>query len=168
MQLVERVTGRLRCWTTWYLSYAGRAQLVQSILQSLHVYWSLAFLLPKSVVTEIDKLCRKFLWGGTTERTRPALVGWDTVCLPRRFGGLGLKNQELWIVAVIGKQVWVIANKADILWVKWVAIVYMKNHDFFDIQVTQNMSWHWKQILKTRDLLRLGYQNGAWTSSTDG
>lgn len=116
--LVSKVTARLRSWTTRHLSYAGRAVLVQSILQTLHMYWASAFLLPKSVIAEIDKLCRKFLWSGAAEKNRPALVNWESVCLPRKFGGLGLKNQNLWSLALLGKHVWAIAIKADILWVR--------------------------------------------------
>lgn len=113
-------------------------------------------------------MCRQFLWGGNSDRARPALVSWDSVCLPRMLGGLGLKNQELWSVAAIGKQVWDIASKADTLWVRWVAAIYLKQHEFFDVQVKKDVSWHWKQILKTRDLLRPGYANGSWSGSADG
>lgn len=68
----------------------------------------------------------------------------------------------------IGKQVWAIASKADALWVRWVATVYLKNQDFFEIQVKNNMSWQWKQLLKARDQLRQGYQNGVWKGCANG
>ncbi|GKE97152.1 hypothetical protein Tco_1582007, partial [Tanacetum coccineum] len=38
-----------------------RAQLIASVLGSMQVYWGSVFLLPKSVINDIQKLFKKFL-----------------------------------------------------------------------------------------------------------
>lgn len=53
--LVEKVTTRLHCWTTRNLSFAGRLQLISSVIQSFHIYWASAFLIPKGILEAIDK-----------------------------------------------------------------------------------------------------------------
>ncbi|XP_028074446.1 uncharacterized protein LOC114276808 [Camellia sinensis] len=48
--LIDRITKRVKSWTNRALSYAGRSQLIQSILFSMQVYWSSLFILPKKVI----------------------------------------------------------------------------------------------------------------------
>lgn len=62
--LVSKVVTRLNCWATRHLSFAGRTQLINSVLHSFHLYWATTFLIPKGTLEEIDKHCRKFLWSG--------------------------------------------------------------------------------------------------------
>ncbi|GJR53135.1 RNA-directed DNA polymerase, eukaryota, reverse transcriptase zinc-binding domain protein [Tanacetum coccineum] len=44
------------------LSFAGRLQLVQSVLSSMQVFWSSVFILPKTIGYEIERLMRDFIW----------------------------------------------------------------------------------------------------------
>ncbi|KAL2251969.1 UNVERIFIED_CONTAM: putative mitochondrial protein [Sesamum indicum] len=46
------------------LSYAGRVQLIKSVLMAFSVYWGSPFILPKGVLREIEKRLRSFLWKG--------------------------------------------------------------------------------------------------------
>ncbi|GJR03271.1 hypothetical protein Tco_0526255 [Tanacetum coccineum] len=61
-QFVDKVRSKVEDWKNKYLSYAGRMQLITSMLISVHVYWAAVFLLPKSVVNDIDKVLKGFLW----------------------------------------------------------------------------------------------------------
>lgn len=63
--LIEKITGRLRHWTTKLLSYAGRLQLIKSVLFGISLYWLQIFPLPKKVFKHIEGLCRSFMWSGT-------------------------------------------------------------------------------------------------------
>lgn len=38
MSLIDKITTRVGNWVAKYLSYAGRVQLINSVLRSLHVY----------------------------------------------------------------------------------------------------------------------------------
>ncbi|KAK4384325.1 hypothetical protein Sango_3072000 [Sesamum angolense] len=40
------------------LSFAGRLQLIKSVLMSLNVYWAMAFILPKGVIRAVEKRMR--------------------------------------------------------------------------------------------------------------
>lgn len=63
--LIERIMARIKCWTTRFLTYAGRLQLIKSVIYSIHAYWGSIFLLPKMVINSVEQLCRDFLWTGT-------------------------------------------------------------------------------------------------------
>ena len=48
--------------------------------------------LPKSMCDDIDKTCRKFIWGDTENSKKFHLVSWGTVCTPKAKGELGLRK----------------------------------------------------------------------------
>ncbi|GKA73603.1 RNA-directed DNA polymerase, eukaryota, reverse transcriptase zinc-binding domain protein [Tanacetum coccineum] len=52
--LIDKVRNRILSWQNKVLSYAGRLQLVASILESIQVYWATVFLLPQTVIKEIN------------------------------------------------------------------------------------------------------------------
>lgn len=60
--LVLKLSGKIDCWTTEKLSYADRLQLVRSVLNTLHNYWASMFMLLASILHELDKKCRAYLW----------------------------------------------------------------------------------------------------------
>ncbi|XP_056688098.1 uncharacterized protein [Spinacia oleracea] len=124
--LIDKVISRDKTWTARNLSYAGRLQLVQSILLSLQAYWCQIFILPKKVIKEIQNYCRIFLWTGHTDPSRKSLVVWHRLCLPRSAGGWNLKEMSLWNKAVVSKLLWALTHKMDKLWCRWVHAYYIK------------------------------------------
>lgn len=44
--LIQTILQRVNCWASKLLSYAGRLQLIQSLLFSVQIYWSQVFVLP--------------------------------------------------------------------------------------------------------------------------
>ena len=90
--LVDKITARLKSWTTKHLSYAGRIQLIISVLSSLQVYWMGLFLLPKQVTYQLDQLLRSFLWSGSDLKLKGAKVSWDMITRLKSEGGLGIKK----------------------------------------------------------------------------
>ncbi|KAL0546700.1 hypothetical protein IC582_016612 [Cucumis melo] len=59
--LIQRITSRIRSRSARVLSFAGRLQLVCSVLCSLQVYWAIVFVLPAYVHNEVDKILRSYL-----------------------------------------------------------------------------------------------------------
>jgi hypothetical protein len=62
--LLERIIKRIDSWLFRNLSYAGRLQLLSSILYNLQVYWTSIFILPKKVINAIEQKFNRFLWNG--------------------------------------------------------------------------------------------------------
>lgn len=42
--LLDKITNRITCWSSKFLSYAGRLELIESVLSSLYSYWCTIFL----------------------------------------------------------------------------------------------------------------------------
>lgn len=79
-----------------------------------------------SVIKEIDKKCKEYLWGSTEGNMKLALEAWDAICRPKKLGGLNIKGCKLWNVAAVGKLLWQLVTNKEVLWVRWVHDIYMK------------------------------------------
>jgi hypothetical protein len=60
---------------------------------------------PISVIKAIRSLQRNFLWKGHQGNKKWALVGWDKVCRPKKFGGLGIRDPGK-MNQVMGAKMW--------------------------------------------------------------
>ncbi|XP_062113307.1 uncharacterized protein LOC133824440 [Humulus lupulus] len=84
--IIKKIQLKLHTWASHHLSFAGRAQLINSVLLSIRSFWMSIFILPKSVTKEVDRLCRNFLWGvkdSNSQRSKMHFTAWDQVCLPK-------------------------------------------------------------------------------------
>ena len=52
---------RINSWTARKLSYAGRAQLVQTVLFGVQAYWAQLFIFPAKIIKLIESMCRSYL-----------------------------------------------------------------------------------------------------------
>ncbi|XP_074313598.1 uncharacterized protein LOC141648781 [Silene latifolia] len=143
--LIDKIN-RIRTLRAIKLSHAGRLVLVRSVLKTFHNYWAQMFIIPACCINNIERICRNFLWDGGVDFMRSPLVAWDKACRSKKEGGLGLKNDSLWNQAPLGKLVWWIYTKADLLWVKWVNHTYLKGADWHTYTPTTYSSWYWRKI----------------------
>ena len=49
-ELTKKISSRIVSWNSKFLSYAGRAQLVNSVIMGIHNYWATMFVLPKGLL----------------------------------------------------------------------------------------------------------------------
>ena len=153
--LVDRIVARVKSWTSRVLSFAGRLQLIQSVLFSIQVYWSSIFILPKSVVIKVETTLRSFLWKGSDLGKGGAKVAWSSVCLPKEEGGLGIKSVECWNKAAISKHLWAVcSNLRSSVWVSWVRSTLLKGKNVWEVRCPGDCSWSWRKILGLRCLVR--------------
>ncbi|GKG17101.1 hypothetical protein Tco_0362058, partial [Tanacetum coccineum] len=153
--LIDKVRNRILSWKNKNLSYAGRLQLVASVLESIQVYWATVFLLPQAVIDDINKLLKGFLWNQNDQANGKAKVAWKKLCMPKAKGGLGLKNLNLWNKVMITKHLWNIAADKDTLWVKWINTYKLKGKSIWEVNEEVNDSWGWRNILRMRQDARM-------------
>ncbi|GAU19703.1 hypothetical protein TSUD_78280 [Trifolium subterraneum] len=114
--ILEALTKRLNSWTGHHLSYGGRVTLINSVLSSMPLYFFSFFKAPRCVIKDIEKIQRTFLWGGSLDEKKINWVKWDHVCLPKKNGGLGVKNLELFNIALLSKWRWRFLNHDNAIW----------------------------------------------------
>lgn len=121
--LLDKVRFRFTSWSNRHLSYAGRLQLIQS------------------VIYELERLCSSFLWKGEAGTARGARVSWDSICTPKKCGGLGLRRLVAWNRVFTLKLIWLLYTKAGSLWVSWVTNNLINGRNFWDITYSADGSW---------------------------
>ncbi|GJR40406.1 hypothetical protein Tco_1216090 [Tanacetum coccineum] len=82
--LIDCVKKKINDWRNKYLSYAGRLQLIASILSSLQ-----------------------------EEHLGITSISWKDICTPKSQGGLGLKPLHKWNEALMTKHLWNIMSNKD-------------------------------------------------------
>ncbi|XP_019241757.1 PREDICTED: uncharacterized protein LOC109221761 [Nicotiana attenuata] len=148
--LIEKIVGRITSWTAKFLSYAGRIQLIKSVLFSIQTYWAQIFVLPKKIKKLIEAICRSFLWIGEGNVSKKALLAWEKVCLPKSAGGFNVMNISIWNKDAIRKQYWNLCKEKKKLWIQWMHSYYIKDRNIWEIQLKQT-SWMVSKIMKAKE-----------------
>ncbi|XP_024004020.1 uncharacterized protein LOC112081493 [Eutrema salsugineum] len=152
--LTDKIAAKFKVWTVRSLSFACRLQLITSVIYSLVNFWFSAFSLPKGCLKVIEKLCNRFLWSGVLENKAMVKVGWKQVCLPKKEGGLGLRDFLSWNKVLNLRLVWLIFTNSDSLWVTWIREHRLKRSCFWSYVVKSTDSWVWKFLLSLRQLAK--------------
>ncbi|XP_062085617.1 uncharacterized protein LOC133791714 [Humulus lupulus] len=150
-EIIKKIQTRLHVWANRHLSFAGRTQLIFFVLLGICNYWMNIFMLPYSVIQEIDRLCRNFLRGAKNNRSKFHCSSWSQVCLPKVLGGLGFKEGSNWNKVLLAKYLWALSSKQDMLWVKWIDGVYLKGNSFWSYQLKPDVSWYWRKLCYLRE-----------------
>ncbi|GKV05277.1 hypothetical protein SLEP1_g17307 [Rubroshorea leprosula] len=84
--LTDVFNSKLSKWKGRFLSLGGRITLINSMLDSLLVFWMSVYLIPKGTILLLDQIRRRFLWGGTEGGKKINWVKWEMVCKDKKKG----------------------------------------------------------------------------------
>ncbi|KAL0455324.1 UNVERIFIED_CONTAM: hypothetical protein Slati_0871600 [Sesamum latifolium] len=153
--LIQKVDRRLAGWNHLTLSFAGRVQLIKSVLSSLHTYWASAFILPKAVLKVIEERMRSFLWKGASGRGAEK-VSWKQICRPKKEGGLGIRQVVYMNQSLMLKYIWCILQEDKrSIWVAWVLRYQLQNQTLWTAKVS-NATWCWKKLVNLSAFIKPG------------
>ncbi|KAJ6925336.1 hypothetical protein NC651_009874 [Populus alba x Populus x berolinensis] len=166
--LLERITTRIKLWTSSSLTYAGRLQLIKSVLFSIQVYWSSIFILPCATITKIESILAAFLWRGSSLTSTGAKVAWKAICYALQEGGLGVKNIKTWNRAATLKHIWHLLTDKESIWATWIHANLLRGRSLWHIPMPSNPSWSYRKIIQSREWCRGWFTtaigNGSSTS----
>lgn len=83
MLIKEKMKARVSSWKECQLSQAGKAILVQSVLQVILLYFMGCFLLPKNFLHELNMIMARFWWGNTSSKKKIHWRNYDPFCLSK-------------------------------------------------------------------------------------
>ncbi|GKB04431.1 RNA-directed DNA polymerase, eukaryota, reverse transcriptase zinc-binding domain protein [Tanacetum coccineum] len=106
--LVDKVKKRILDWKNKSLSFAGRLQLIFSVVGSLQVYWSSMFILLVTISNEVERLMGDFLWNYGDFKRGKARIKWSDVCKP--------KVKWVHVYKLKGRNSWDISKKEGSSW----------------------------------------------------
>jgi hypothetical protein len=118
--LVLKCERRLVAFSS-FLSEASRLELTYAVLTALPTYAMCTFLLPKTIIKQIDKYRKHCLWrDADINNKKPPKAAWPMVTLPKDEGGLGVLNLSVQNESLLMKHLHKFFNKAQIPWVQLV------------------------------------------------
>ncbi|XP_039007845.1 uncharacterized protein LOC120135683 [Hibiscus syriacus] len=147
LSLIDKIRARLTLWENKHLSFAGRLQLVRSVLFSLTNYWCRQVMLPRGVIKKVEQLCSRYFWKGADLSAR---VSWRKICLPKSEGGLGVIDIQGWNRACSVRLIRNLLADEGSLWVAWTRSYVIKNANFWHMVPPTDASWNFKKLLKMR------------------
>lgn len=156
--ILDKDQNRLASWKSKVLNMAGRLTLIHYVTAAIPLYAMQTARLPMSICNKLDKINRYFLWGDSEVLKKPHLVNWDTVCLPKLHGRLGIKKTTDMNQAMLAKAGWRLFQKDAGLWASIYQAKYLQqnnplNGNYSNPQVS---SCTWKSIVHGCKLLNQG------------
>ena len=149
--LLLRLSRRIQGWAVRTLRYSGRLQLIISMLQGIHNYWSMYLFLPNGVLNNIQSIFAKFLWGGSLENSCHYKVAWVDCCYKKDEGGLGVKDLFEWNKAAVLLQVWrLTAPNPTSVWILWIHSCLLKRKAFWTTKIPYKCPWNLRKIFNAR------------------
>jgi hypothetical protein len=116
--LIDKVASRLPTWKGKFLNKAGRLKLLNVVLSTIPTYFLTMFSPKKWTLKNINKIRRNFLWKGAEEAIGGhCLVSWKKVQRPKKLGGLGVIDLELFRRALRLRWLWYQWTEPDHPWV---------------------------------------------------
>ncbi|XP_063949988.1 uncharacterized protein LOC135152808 [Daucus carota subsp. sativus] len=151
LPLISKIRGKFEAWNGKYISQAGRAQLIKSVIFGMQGHWSHFLFLPKLVLKRIQSDMAKFLWKGDLVGSCHFKVSWKHCCYRKSEGGLGFKELLGWNQSAVWLQVWrIIKCSDDSLWIHWIHKCFLKNRAFWTMKIPYNCPWSLRKILNAR------------------
>ncbi|MCH81376.1 ribonuclease H protein [Trifolium medium] len=99
--------------------------MIKSILQAIPTYVMSIFLLPNTLIDEIEKMLNSFWWGHSGNNACGLhWLSWERLSVSKNHGGMGFKDLQSFNLAMLGKQAWNLVTKPSNLITKLLKAKY--------------------------------------------
>nr|XP_027086514.1 uncharacterized protein LOC113708252 [Coffea arabica] len=167
----ENIRRKLQDWRNKFLSNAGKEVLLKAVSMAMPTYAMSVFKLPRKMCKDIRSMMANYWWGETNGKNKMHWVSWRKMSMKRNEGGLGFKDIEAYNKALLGKQIWRIITKPNLLVSKVLKARYFPKDSILSCKTHRNALWFWQGLLGARCLIDKGMirriGNGRSTSIWD-
>jgi hypothetical protein len=152
----DRIWKKINAWTGRALSKASKEVMVKSVLQSIPTYIMSIYVLPNSIIDDIEKMINAFWWGGGGNSRGIKWMSWERVACPKEFGGMGFRNFKAFNLAMVAKQGWSFLFNPDSLVARIYKAKYFPRTSLLNAKIGYNPSFAWRSIWNSRQVLLHG------------
>ncbi|XP_042518493.1 uncharacterized protein LOC122092221 [Macadamia integrifolia] len=104
--LIKPLAGPRGAEVPTHLLFADDVFIFMNTSKSFSVYWW-----PATFNQMLEKWMRNFIWMGEIDSTKKTTVKWDSICKPKKEGGLGIRRLRDVNKALLAKLTWKIKNE---------------------------------------------------------
>jgi hypothetical protein len=115
--IADKIKLKLSAWKASLLTMAGRVQLVKAVIQSMMIYSITLYSWPVSLINEVERNIRNFIWSGDPDKRKLVTVAWKKICRPIAQGGLNIRSLSSLNKASNLKLCWTLLN-SQCFWAK--------------------------------------------------
>lgn len=83
--LIQQIKSKFNSWSVRALSFAGRLQLIKTVIAGITNFWCSSFVLPKACIKRINSLCGVFL------------EIWNKACILKLIWLLFFEAGSIWV-----------------------------------------------------------------------
>jgi hypothetical protein len=99
----DRIWRKINSWSNKHLSRTGREVMIKSVLQTIPTYVMSIFLLPSTLIDDVESMFNSFWWGYRNENARGLhWLSLERLSVSKDYGGMGFKNLHAFNLAMIG------------------------------------------------------------------
>ncbi|CAI0417866.1 unnamed protein product [Linum tenue] len=167
--IIEKMERRLAGWKGRLLSLGGRLVLNSAVLNSQPTYFFSLFKAPRGAIQKMEKIQRRFIWGGTGEDRKMPLVNWDLCKASKDNGGLAIKDLYCVNKALLIKWLWKYATDRGSWWRELISIKYPADSEWQSKRCRSGFGESvWANITKEYDefwkVCHIDPGSGEWVS----
>ena len=153
--LKERIWKLIQGWKEKFLSRAGKEILVKAVAQAIPIYAMSCFDITKSFCDEISSMVCRYWWNNQDEE-RHHWLSWQCLTKPKTEGGLGLRDLDIFNLAMLARQGWRLLQDPESLCGRVLRAKYFPDGKLLGAVPAPGISYSWRSILKGVDLLKEG------------
>ncbi|KAK3193368.1 hypothetical protein Dsin_024678 [Dipteronia sinensis] len=94
---------------------------------------------------------RSFLWKEVEGDSKGAKISWYDIYLPKKEGGLGIKDLSSWNKALMIRPLWILIYGTNNLWSSWIKAYHLKGSNLWEAKAPYTCSWNWRKLLHLRN-----------------
>lgn len=150
--LIQGLKSKICNWVNRKLSYAERYQLILTLLISVQRYLAQIFKFLKAVITQIESICRAFLWYGGENAKKLVVVVWSGIYKRKEQGDLGIKEVLGWNRACLINPLFDIEGAVTSSWEQWVPDYKLQGQNVWELsRAGASHSPFWRELIRVRN-----------------
>ncbi|GAU48962.1 hypothetical protein TSUD_406700 [Trifolium subterraneum] len=153
--IADKIRFKLLAWKACLLSMACRIQLVRAVMHSMLMYSISIYSWPVSLIKNIEKDVKNFIWSGDVGKKKLVTVAWKKICRPFSQGGLNIRSLTCLNKAINLKLCWSLFHSQS-SWAKLVQARVVRDNKVIHHHIYSSL---WSSI---KEEVATMFENSIW------